>query len=123
MLEKNKATIEEQAALFGVLADPTRLKLLGLLSRQREPDALCVNALAHRLGVTQPAVSQHLKVLKNTGLVKGEKRGYRVHYFVKREALHKARELISQALQISEGESGGNSLEKPESEIRQPTSY
>ena len=104
-MEKKEVTIEEQAALFSVLADPTRLKLLRMLLRQSEPDALCVNALAYHLGVTQPAVSQHLKLLKNAGLVKGEKRGYRVHYFVKREALNKAQELISKALQISEGES------------------
>jgi ArsR family transcriptional regulator len=106
MLEKKKATIEEQATLFSALADPTRLKLLGLLLQQREPDALCVNALACHLGVTQPAVSQHLRLLKSVDLVKGEKRGYRVHYFVKREALNKAQELISQALQLNEGEWG-----------------
>jgi DNA-binding transcriptional ArsR family regulator len=97
-------SIEDQAELFGVLADPTRLKLLRLLSQQREPDALCVNALAFRLGVTQSAVSQHLKVLKGAGFVKGEKRGYRVHYFVKREALSKAKELISQTLEFGEDE-------------------
>ena len=97
-------TIEEQAALFSVLADPTRLKLLILLSQQQEPNALCVNALAHRLGVTQSAISQHLKVLKSAGLVKGEKRGYRAHYFVKHEALNKAKELISQVLEFGEDE-------------------
>lgn len=118
MLEKKKATIEEQATLFSVLADPTRLKLLRLLSQQREPDALCVNALAYRLGVTQPAVSQHLKVLKDAGLVQGEKRGYRAHYFVKQEALNKAQELMSQTLQFSEEKRGKNTLEKPESEIK-----
>ena len=118
MLEKEKAAIEEQAALFSVLADPTRLKLLRLLSQQREPDALCVNALAYRLGVTQPAVSQHLKVLKSAGMVKCEKRGYRVHYFIKREALNKAQGLISQALQLSEGEPGENGTEKLKSEIK-----
>jgi ArsR family transcriptional regulator len=97
-------SIEEQAALFRVLADPTRLKLLSLLLQQRDPDALCVNALAFRLGVTQPAVSQHLKVLKNAGLVQGEKRGYRAHYFVKQEAVKKVQELISQTLEFSGNE-------------------
>ena len=104
MMVKKKDTIEEQAALFSVLADPTRLKLLKLLSQQKEPDALCVNALAFRLGVTQPAISQHLKVLKDAGLVQGEKRGYRAHYFVKQEALKKAQELISQTLEFDEDE-------------------
>jgi len=103
MKEKKKADIEEQAALFSILADPTRLKLLRLLSQQRESNALCVNSLAHRLGVTQPAVSQHLKLLKKAGLVRGKKRGYRVHYFVELEALDTAQEVISAALQLGEG--------------------
>ena len=109
MAEKKKKTIEEQAALFNVLGDVTRLKLLNLLSQQREPDALCVNALAYRLGVTQPAVSQHLKLLKDAGLVVGEKRGYRVHYFVKREALDRAKKVISQTLEFTEDKTGENS--------------
>ena len=85
---------KEQAALFKVLADPTRLELLKVLSGQQEPHALCVNGLARRLGVTQPAVSQHLRILKSAGLVKDERRGYRVHYFLDREALEHARELL-----------------------------
>jgi DNA-binding transcriptional ArsR family regulator len=94
--------IESQAALFGVLADPTRLKLIRLLSHQQEPNALCVNALAYQLGVTQSAISQHLKVLKSAGLVKGERRGYRVHYFISQEALIYAQKQISGALPIDE---------------------
>jgi DNA-binding transcriptional ArsR family regulator len=99
-MTKNQETtnIEDQAARFGVLADPTRLKLLRLLSKQREPNALCVNALAYQLGVTQSAISQHLRVLKSAGLVKGERRGYRIHYFINQEALIKAQEQISDAL-------------------------
>lgn len=102
--------IEGQAALFGVLADPTRLKLLKLLSRQKEPDALCVNALAYRLGITQSAVSQHLRVLKSAGLVKGERRGYRIHYFINQEALIRVQKQISGALPVKkEGRQSGRS--------------
>ena len=54
LVQENTA---EQAAIFSALADPTRLKLVKLLCRQRDPDALCVNALASLLGVTQSAVS------------------------------------------------------------------
>ena len=100
MLEKKNVTTEEQASLFGVLADPTRLKLLKLLSWQQEPNALCVNALAYRLGVTQSAISQHLKVLKNAGMVNGEKRGYRVHYFVSKEGLKSCLELAAAVLDV-----------------------
>ena len=92
--------IEKQAVLFSVLADPTRLNLLNLLSQQQEPNALCVNALAYQLGVTQSAISQHLRVLKSSGLVKGERRGYRIHYFVSQDGLIQAQEQISCALPI-----------------------
>jgi len=91
---------EEQAAAFAVLSDPTRLRLVKLLSRQRVPDALCVNALASLLGVTQSAVSQHLRILKSIGLVKGERRGYHIHYFINSDALERCRNLVSAALMI-----------------------
>jgi ArsR family transcriptional regulator len=97
--------IEAQATIFGVLADPTRLKLLRLLSRQQEPNALCVNALANQLGVTQSAISQHLRVLKSAGLVKGERRGYRVHYFVNRQAITRAQERVMETLNIGDNRS------------------
>jgi ArsR family transcriptional regulator len=93
---------DEQAAVFSALADPTRLKLVKFLCRQRDPDALCVNALAGLLGVTQSAVSQHLRVLKAISLVKGERRGYHIHYFINQEMLHKYRELTSAALSMEE---------------------
>jgi len=93
---------EEQAMVFSVLADPTRLKLVKLLCRQRQPDALCVNALAGLLGVTQSAVSQHLRVLKAISLVKGERRGYRIHYYINRDRMEHCREQVLAALTIEE---------------------
>jgi ArsR family transcriptional regulator len=105
-------SIDDQAALFRVLADPTRLKLLRLLAQQREPSALCVNALACRLGVTQSAVSQHLRVLKSAGLVKGERRGYRIHYFINQETLIQAQQRIFSALRLEEKVAGGDGPEK-----------
>jgi DNA-binding transcriptional ArsR family regulator len=99
---KKIENIEELATLFSVLSDPTRLKLMRLLSEQQEPNALCVNALAYQLGVTQSAISQHLRLLKSAGLVKGERRGYRIHYFLNEEALVKAQKQISDALPIRE---------------------
>ncbi|MBN1844923.1 MAG: winged helix-turn-helix transcriptional regulator, partial [Sedimentisphaerales bacterium] len=59
-----------------VLSVGTRLRIIQLLNGR----ALCVNALAQRLGVSQSAVSQHLRVLRDAGLVIDEKRGYFVHY-------------------------------------------
>jgi len=100
--EKILENTDEQAAVFSALADPTRLKLVKLLCRQHDPNALCVNALAGFLGVTQSAVSQHLRVLRAIGLVKGERRGYHIHYFVNRDVLEKCRSLTSAALSIEE---------------------
>ena len=68
----------------------------------RGPRALCVNALASLLGVTQSAVSQHLRILKSIGLVKGERRGYHIHYFINSDALERCRNLVSATLMIEE---------------------
>ena len=97
---------ETQAAIFGALADPTRLKLVKLLCRQREPDALCVNALAALLSVTQSAVSQHLRVLRVIGLVNRERRGYHIHYFINRDVLEKCLKLVTASLSNAEPDKG-----------------
>jgi DNA-binding transcriptional ArsR family regulator len=70
--------ITELAEIFKALSDPTRLRLVKLLGEGG--GALCVNALACRLEVTQSAVSQHLRVLRQVGLVQSDRRGYHVHY-------------------------------------------
>ena len=77
--------IEELADIFKALSDPTRLRLVKLLAEGE--GALCVNALACKLGVSQSAVSQHLRVLRQTGLVRGERRGHFVHYSLDRGRL------------------------------------
>lgn len=100
--EKFQENTDEQAAVFSALADPTRLKLVKLLCHQHAPDALCVNALAALLGVTQSAVSQHLRVLRTIGLVKSERRGYHIHYFINHDVLEKCCRLTSAALSIAE---------------------
>jgi len=102
MGEALEGSTEEQAALFAALADPTRLRLVKLLMRQHFPDALCVNALASVLGITQSAVSQHLRVLKNAGMVKGKRRGYRVHYSVDPETIRHYRSVILAVLPVDE---------------------
>ena len=109
-MNKDKDT-EEQAALFRALADPTRLKLVKLLCRQRDPSALCVNALAYRLGISQSAISQHLRVLKALKLVKGKRRGYRVHYFINGDEINHLRTLISSALSIEDEKTNNNNGE------------
>jgi len=72
--------LEKLARFFKAFSDETRLRLVKTLAELRPDDALCVNALAAILGVSQPAVSQHLAVLRAADLVIGERRGYHVHY-------------------------------------------
>jgi len=69
--------------IFKALADQTRLRLVDLLLTHD----LCVGALANRLGISKPAVSQHLQILRKAGLVKGEKRGYWTHYSIEKDTL------------------------------------
>jgi len=72
------------------LADETRLSLVKLLLTHD----LCVGALAKRLAVSEATVSQHLKQLREAGLVKGEKRGYWTHYTVEKEKLNELAGLL-----------------------------
>ena len=85
--------IEELAEIFKALSDPTRLRLVKLLSECSPSEcgggSLCVNALAHELGVSQSATSQHLRVLRQAGLVRGERRGPFVHYSLNEDGLKK----------------------------------
>ena len=66
------------------IADETRMKILSLLLRHD----YCVRALARKLELTEGAVSQHLKILRDAGFLTGEKRGYFMHYEVNRDSLH-----------------------------------
>ncbi|MBN1410859.1 MAG: winged helix-turn-helix transcriptional regulator [Spirochaetales bacterium] len=70
--------VKDAAEVFKALGDATRLKILKEIAVNG--NNLCVMAVAQRLGISQPAVSQHLKVLKNAGLVEAEKQGFHMHY-------------------------------------------
>ena len=72
------------------LADEKRLKIIHMLIASD----LCVGALAHQLGISKPAVSQHLQILRKARLVIGEKRGYWTHYVVDRHALERMSEAL-----------------------------
>ena len=70
--------------LFKTLADPTRRAIFERLCREGEQT---VGALTARAGVSQPAVSKHLGVLKQAGLVLDRQAGRQTHYRVPRDAL------------------------------------
>ena len=88
--------INSLARDFKVLGDENRLKILILLLRHD----LCVNALARHVGISESGISQHLKLLREAGLVRGEKRGYFTHYSVNREQLKSAAARIEELAAI-----------------------
>lgn len=71
-------------ALFRALADPTRRAIFERLCRDGDQT---VAALTARAGVSQPAVSKHLGVLKQAGLVRDRHKGRQTHYSAQPEAL------------------------------------
>jgi len=75
---------DQRAALFRALADPTRRALFERLCRK---GAQTVGSLTARAGVSQPAVSKHLAVLKRAGLVRDRHDGRRTHYSAQLGAL------------------------------------
>ena len=95
-------TIETLADSLKALADPTRLKIVKLLGECNtgicNGGPLCVNALANQLQITQSAVSQHLRVLKAAGLVRGTRQGTFVHYVLSREGIQKCHAMLQATL-------------------------
>lgn len=64
------------ARLFGVLADPTRLRLLAAMTLE----CRSVSQLARETRLPQPRVSHHLRILRDAGLARDERRGAFVYY-------------------------------------------
>jgi DNA-binding transcriptional ArsR family regulator len=71
-------------SLFRTLADPTRRAIFERLCREGEQT---VGALTAQAGVSQPAVSKHLGVLKQAGLVRDRHAGRQTHYSAELRAL------------------------------------
>ncbi len=77
-------TATHVADLFKALADPTRVRIIGLLAHVE----LCVGDLCLVLGMSQPAVSHQLRVLRNLRIVTSRKQGKHVFYKLDDEHIH-----------------------------------
>ena len=86
---------EKLARIFRLMSVDTRVRMIQLLKRR----SLCVNALARALDLTAAAVSQHLRVLRDAGIVTPDKRGYFVHYRIDEKALARWRKMTGLLLQ------------------------
>jgi len=88
---KALATDRELALLAKALGHPVRVKILRILSRRC--DCIC-GELVEELPLAQSTVSQHLKVLKEAGLIRGDFDGPRVCYCIAPEGVRRLKELV-----------------------------
>lgn len=89
----SETNARQMAQLFKALADPARLRLLSLIAAQPDGEA-CNCELVEPLGLSQPTVSHHLKVLHDSGLLDRERRGQWVHYRIRRDQLEAMRSAL-----------------------------
>jgi ArsR family transcriptional regulator, arsenate/arsenite/antimonite-responsive transcriptional repressor len=86
-----KKAMQQQVRILKALASVPRLEIVRLLREHPQ----CVNAIVARLGMTQPAVSQHLQLLREVGLIRAEKRGTWIHYAICPETVERCADALS----------------------------
>jgi DNA-binding transcriptional ArsR family regulator len=84
------------ARIFKVLSVDARVHIVQLLKRR----SLCVTELTAPLGITQAATSQHLRVLKDAGIVKWQKRGFHVYYHLDKQKLAQLSKVVNGLLRL-----------------------
>lgn len=82
------------AGVFKALADPARLRLLSLIAARPDGEA-CNCDLIDPLGLSQPTVSHHLRVLHDAGLLTRERRGQWVYYAIATDRLAAVRAALA----------------------------
>jgi len=83
----------EPSEIFKVLSVETRMKILELLKAHGPSGA---KDIAATIGVTTAAVSQHLKILKQAGLVRSERKGYWIPYSIDEKAMENCRQILNE---------------------------
>ena len=73
---ERKTDYRDLSRVFRALSVDSRVRIVQLLAER----TLCVGALSNLLGISAGAVSQHLRILKDAGLVESDRRGYFIHY-------------------------------------------
>lgn len=80
-----EAEADAYAAWFKALSDPTRIQILNMLAQSEEP--LCVCEIVDHFELGQPAISHHLKILRDVRFVLPERRGTFIYYRVNQACL------------------------------------
>jgi DNA-binding transcriptional ArsR family regulator len=84
-LQENAVAFAQLSKVLALAGNEVRLKILYLLEEEQE---LCPCDLSDMLGMTIPAVSQHLRKLKDGSIVDSKRIGQTIFYFLKREHLN-----------------------------------
>jgi ArsR family transcriptional regulator, arsenate/arsenite/antimonite-responsive transcriptional repressor len=82
------------AALFRVLGEPVRLQMLSLIAVQANQE-VCACELVETLGLSQPTISHHLKVMYEAGVLEKERRGTWIYYRIVQDRLVALRDVLS----------------------------
>jgi ArsR family transcriptional regulator len=91
---------DQLAGLLKVVADSTRLRLLSLIASSPDGE-VCVCDLTEPLGLSQPTISHHLKVMTNAGLLEREKRGVWAYYRLTTGALTSLAKIFNAPAEVS----------------------
>lgn len=82
------------AQIFKALGDPVRLRLVSLIGAH-QGGQVCVCELNTAFSLTQPTISHHLKVLREAGIIDGERRGTWVYYWLEPAVLERMSALLA----------------------------
>ncbi len=83
----------EPSEIFKVLSVETRVKIINMLKGH---GPLGAKEIAATIGITTAAVSQHLKILRQAGLVRSERNGYWIPYSINEKAMENCREILNE---------------------------
>jgi len=89
-IERNQA--EAGAALLSAIADPTRLSIISMLAASGE--AVCVCDITDSFTLGQPTISHHLRIMREAGIISGDKRGKWVYYSLVQSKYHEVQSLL-----------------------------
>jgi ArsR family transcriptional regulator, arsenate/arsenite/antimonite-responsive transcriptional repressor len=97
---------EKLAAITKALSHPARIKILKILA---EKNVCMTGSIVDLLPLAQSTVSQHLKELKNAGLIKGEIDGPKICYCINKTVMSKVKENLGNLMSQLDREKGGSS--------------
>ena len=91
---------EGLSEFFKALSDPTRLKLVRILMFNDE-EKLKVIDLAEKIGISQPAITQHINILKELNLIESSREQNRKYYYVNKKKFKSYKRILNTMLEIS----------------------